>query len=115
MDAKVIFGGRLDLQIYKGTEIDIITEVVNEDGTAHDLSEFNDILIQVFEKIHGTLLYEYLMSEGPEVMNSPANYVSWNVPGGIDIRPKYYYHECAGIGASPETDTLIYHGVLTII
>lgn len=106
-------GARLDLQLYKGKAIiDYEIQVFNDDGTDFDLSVYDDIFIKIFEKKHGTLIYEYSIGSGIE--DPTDNIISWSA-NDIIKRPKFYYMECYGILGSPEQEELIFHGVSEII
>lgn len=113
---KTYKGARLDLQHYKGKTISgYEIEVLNDDNTEFDLSIYDDIVLKVFQKIHGTEILSYDLTDGI-VLNSPVdNIITWVAPmAGLNIRPKFYYHECYGVFDDGEEE-LIFHGVSQVI
>jgi hypothetical protein len=109
---KTYKGSRLDLQHYKGKDIiNYEFEILNDDGTAYDLSIYDDIIIKFFEKRHGTLLEFWDLTDGINLASPVDNFIDWTA--NIDYRPKFYYHECYGtIGTQEE---LLFHGVSEVI
>jgi hypothetical protein len=116
---KTYKGARIDLQHYKGKSIEGYEfEVFDNDDTAFDLSAYDDIIIKIFEKRHGTELLEFSEGNGDVERDSPAgNSITWHASmTSMDLFPKFYYHECYGvIDESPEVNELIFHGVFEMI
>lgn len=115
---KTYKGGRLDLEHYKGKTIsDFQVDVYNEDDSDFDLSIYDNIVLQIFEKIHGTqvLIFDMLSYGGINVDSPAGNVIYWNATKAeMNIRPKFYWHECYGVLPSGQEE-LIYEGVSEVI
>lgn len=108
---KTFTGGRLDLEHSKRYPIvDHEFEVLNDDCTAKDFSGFDEVKFRVFAKQGGKLLFEVDMLDGD---NSPSdNFIYLNTAEFENQRgPREYWHECVGIGGSPEVEEMLFQGV----
>lgn len=108
----------MDLQHYKGKNISYYPiDVFNSDNTDFSLSAYDDIRIKIFEKIHGTLVLSFDFQNGVSVDSPAGNTVYWNATKAqMDIRPKFYWHECYGLkNLNPTREELIFEGVSEVI
>jgi len=105
-------GDRLDLQIFKarlvnGYEI----EIFNNDDTVKDLSVYSNIVLEILQKQHGTLVEEFETGAGIQITG---NVISWSADDEqTDLRPKFYASNCYGV--LPEGKELIFNGVIEVI
>jgi len=114
---KTYRGARLDLEFYKGkATIDFEVEVFNDDETEFALSVYDDIILKIFHKIHGTLVATLNMSDGEIQVYSPAdNFVIINFgDAASDLRSKEYWYECYGVREDDEQE-LIFFGVAAVL
>jgi hypothetical protein len=115
---KTYKGGRLDLEHYKGKTIHTYQiDVFNDDDTDFALSVYSDIRIRIYQKIHGTLVLAFDFQGGVVTDSPTGNTIYWNATKSqMDIRPKYYWHECYGvINTNPSVEELIFEGVSEVI
>lgn len=111
---KTYKGGRLDLEHYRGVNIIAYEfDITNDDDTAFDLSIYDDIIIKVYEKIHGTLKLSFDFQGGISTDSpSSSGKIYWNATRTqTGLRPKTYYHECYGTKQSGVIHELLFHGV----
>lgn len=117
---KTYKGTRLDLQYYKGRLTQgFVVSVFDEDGTDFDLSNYQNIVLEIADKQHGTILLTFEMDDGDGSVSlaSPIdNDVYFYLSGVIlnTLRKKEYYHECYGVLSNLEKE-LIFHGVGDLI
>ena len=114
---KTYKGGRLDLEHYKGKTIsDFTIDVFNDDGTDFNLDTYGDIKICIYEKIHGTLMFCFNQQSGISTDSPAGNTIHWTASKIImNIRPKFYWHECVGLKQGGAVEELIFEGVSTVL
>ncbi len=114
---KTYKGDRLDLDHYRAKTInDFEILVYEDDGTDKDLSVYDDIKIEVFEKIHGTQVLSFDFQSGVSTDSPAGNSIYWYATySQTNIRPKFYWHECWGSIGSGVKRELIFQGVSTVI
>ena len=114
---KTYKGGRLDLDHYRGMTISSFeVDVFNDDDTAMDLDVYDDIIVKIYEKIHGTLVITSDFQSGISTDSPAGNTIYWTTSfTSMTIRPKYYWHECYGTKQNGAVKELIYQGVSTVI
>lgn len=109
---KTFTGGRLDLEHFKRFPIvEHEFEVLNDDCTAKDFSGYDAVYFKLYAKQGGKLLATIDMLSGD---NSPEdNFIYLNDSSVItNMRgPREYWHECEGVGGSPEVAELLFYGV----
>jgi len=114
---KTYKGGRLDLEHYKGKTISSYEfSLYNDDDTEFDLSNYSDIRIKIYQKIHGTLVLSFDFQSGILTDSPVGNTVYWNATKEqMNIRPKLYWHECYGIRTTTTREELLFEGVSSVI
>lgn len=108
-------GGRLDLEHYKGKSVTSFEiDVYNEDDTDFDLGVFDQIVLKIFDKIHGTEILSF-DDDTSEIVIS-GNTILWSATRTkMNIRPKIYWHECYGVKTSGDIQELIFQGTSEMI
>lgn len=117
VQCKTYKGARIDLQHYSGTSIvGFEIDIFEDDGSDYDLSVYDSIVIKLFQKRHGTLVETFTEEAEQILFNSPiGNTIIWNgIHDEMNIRPKFYYHECIGT-YTDGTPELLFHGVSDVI
>lgn len=100
---KSFIGQRLDMEHYKGVQMDRTIEVFDEDGEAFDLG-IDDVIFEFFAKPHGKSLEIFNLGDatGNEIVFDGQV---------LDYRIGYYYHECYQLVGSPSEKVLIFYGL----
>lgn len=117
---KTYKGTRLDLQYYIGKLTqEFIVQVFNDDGTDFDLSVYDDIILKIFHKQHGTVVLTFSIGAGDGSISlaSPVDNDIYHYLSGVllnSLRKKEYYQECYGVLSNQEQE-LIYHGIADLL
>lgn len=108
-------GKRLDLQHYKSMSIvEYEFQIFDYDDNEVDLSLYENIELNVYQKKHGTLVNSYDLSDGLS-LGSPDYNIYWDASiEDMNLIQKPYYHECIGVLSDGRTD-LLFHGISEII
>jgi hypothetical protein len=106
---KTFKGTQLDLEIYQGkSTIDYPVEMLNDDGTAYDLSVYSSIVCKVYYRQHGEEIVTLTVTNVSNFL-----YLDTTKAQSAALQAREYFYECYGVLTSPanEQELLIY-GVL---
>lgn len=112
---KTYIGARVDLEHFKDSSISYEIELINSDGTDTDLTVYDDIVMFIKHKIHGTIVCELSLDNDGLNFGSPiGNTIFINTADyQLNIRPKDYYHETYGYKDGDKD--ILFHGVSKVL
>lgn len=102
-------GARLDLETYQGkSSIEYDIEVLNDDGTATDLSIYSSIVTKIFYRQHGEEIVSPTTTDTDNVV-----YVTYTKAQTLALQTREYWQEIYGILIDPVSEQeLITYGIL---